>query len=37
MVPSAVMPVNSLDNEVYAGIWQVEPLIPTSQRQSASP
>ena len=23
---SAVIPVNSLDNEVYAGIWEVEPI-----------
>ena len=23
---SAVIPVNSLDNEVYAGIWEVEPV-----------
>ncbi len=33
---SAVIPVNSLDNDVYAAIWEVEPLIPTSQRESAS-
>ena len=23
---TAVIPVNSLDNEVYAGIWEVEPI-----------
>ena len=23
---SAVIPVNSLDNEVYAEIWEVEPI-----------